>query len=236
MAEASPSAVLDKIPSIPLGTIGLALLIFFAIIIGLGIIIGGVMWWINERKYKYKIPLLKKVGGRVKRVATYKAKIYPLSKAGDCLWHVKGKGLKKFIPPAMLQTGDNEFLHFERADGEWINIDYDDIDELMKKAGVKYIQQDMRTQRIATQEVLENRFQDKSFWDKYGNIIMHIIFLLIITVQIIITFWMWGNIVDKTSVIMTKMDSLFQKIVEYEKPVDSLIPAMSLLLFFRRTK
>ena len=230
----APSDVLGSVPSIPLGTIGLALLIFFGVVIGLGILVGGILWWMNEKKYNKKIPLYKKVGGKVQKVGTYKAKVFPLSRAGDCLWFVKGKGIRKFIPPATLQSAPNEFTHFERADGEWINIEFPDIDADMKKMGVKYIHQDMRTQRIATQEVLENRFQDKKWWDKYGHIVMSIVFVLIITIQMVVVFWMWGKIVDDTGGIARNLNNLFDKIVEYESKQnagESLVPALALIVF-----
>jgi|TARA_R100000501_G_C2629080_1_gene123567 hypothetical protein len=212
---------------IGLGAIGSALLIFFLIIFIILLVGGLVIWRINAKKYKYRIPLQKKVGNIVIRVGTYVAKDFPIGRAGDKLWLVKLKGAKKYIPPATLQTAPFEYTHFEREDGEWINISMPDVDEIMKKHKVKYVHQDMRANRVAINTLLDQRFTDKSFWDKYGNMIVNIIMYLVITVCMVIIFWQWSDIVDKTS-------QLLQQIIDYDK-AKSIIPALT-LLFFRRRK
>ena len=88
------------------------------------IILGGVgwlVWWrLSSKQYFIKIPLYRLVGNIPTRVATYRARKFRIGKAGDFLWYVKG--IKKFLPPATIQTAPNEYMHWEREDGEWINF------------------------------------------------------------------------------------------------------------------
>lgn len=215
---------------IGIGAIGTALLIFFGVIVFIGGVGGYVIYWLNSKKYKYKIPLYKKVGNATIKIATYKAKEFPIGKAGDKLWLVKVNGAKKYIPPAKLQTAPFEYTHFEREDGEWINISMPDIDEDMKQQKVKFVDQDMRANRVAINTLLDQRFTQKSFWDKYGNMIVNIIMYLVITVCMVIIFWQWSDVV-------TKMGEIFDKIVAYEEanaPVN-IVPAL-LPFIFRRKK
>jgi len=223
-AELNPLKDFD----IGIGAIGSALLVLF-IAVFLICLVGIIIFlYINKRKYKYKIPLTKKIGERTIRIKTFLAKDFPIGRAGDKLWLVKG--IKKYISPATLQTAPNEFTHHEREDGEWINVEYPDVDEHMKTLKVKFVQQDMRSNRIAIADILEQRFKDqKSFWEKWGNMIMQLIFYLVVTMMMIVIFYQWSDIV-------TKVSGLVDKLQVTEKAVSggSIIPAMILMSFRRR--
>jgi hypothetical protein len=212
---------------IGIGAIGTALLVFFIAVLILGGIIGLVVLKINNKRYKYSLPLTKKIGGRTIRVATYKARDFPIGKAGDKLWFVKG--VKKYISPATLQTAPLEYTHHEREDGEWINIEYPDVDEEMKKYNVKYLHQDMRANRLATDRLLEQRLLKKSFWEKWGAVIGYVIFFLVITVCMVIVFYQWSKIVEQFSLIVDKLDGIITK--QSSGGTQGIVPALSLLLW-----
>ena len=218
-AELNPLKDFD----IGIGAIGSALLVLF-IAVFLICLVGVIIFlYLNKRKYKYRIPLTKKVGERTIRIKTFLAKDFPIGRAGDKLWLVKG--IKKYISPATLQTAPNEFTHHEREDGEWINVEYPDVDEEMKQLKVKFVQQDMRSNRIAIADILEQRFKDqKSFWEIWGNMIMQLIFYLVVTMMMIVIFYQWSDIV-------TKVSGLVDKLQVTEKAVSggSIIPAMMLM-------
>ena len=165
------------------------------------------------------------------RVRTYKARIFPIGKAGDMLWFVAG--VKKFIPPATIQSAPNEFWHWEREDGEWINFSLCDLDEDQKKAGVKYIHQDMRSQRIATSNILEQRLINKGFWDKYKDMITHVIFYVITTLMLIVIFWQWSDITTKVSGLISQLDVVYSRCSS--GGAGTLVPS-AIFLFFRRKK
>ena len=103
----------------------------------------------------------------------------------------------------------------------------------MKQAGVKYIDQDMRSNRIAISNILEARFKGKqSFWDKYGNMIAQAIFYLIVCVCMVIIFYQWGGIIESTN-------ALFDRIVAYENmkvgnKTVGVVPAFVMLMLRRR--
>jgi len=215
-----------------IGKIGYALLIFFLALAVVGVIGGIVFWYMNKKRMKYKIPLYKKIGSRVIKIAEYKAMDYSISMAGDKLWYVPKA--KKYIGVGSLQSAPNEYSYFEREDGEWINFEIPDIDEKMKKAGVKYLQQDMRSQRIAISNILEQRFSDqKSWWDKYGNLVTYTIFYLVVAISMVVIFYQWSNIADK-------IGALFDRIVAYEElkcpNIQGVVPAFAMFLFRRKNE
>lgn len=209
------------------GNLGQILLFFFLGIVIVGLIGISIWLYIRKKRLKYTIPLYKTVGSKPIKIATYKARDYKIGVSGDKLWYIPKA--KKYISPATKQTANNEFPHFEREDGEWINFDLGDIDSDMKQAGVKYIHQDMRAQRIAIGNILENRFRNKqSWWEKYGHLVTHVIFYLVVCIALVVIFYQWSDIVDKTS-------QLFDKIVAYEeaqaKETKGIVPAFALFMF-----
>lgn len=172
------------------------------------------------------------VGNRNVKVATYKAKDFKIGNAGDKLWFVAG--VKKFIPPATLQNAPNEYVHFEREDGEWINIAMPNVDEEMKLMKVKYVHQDMRANRIAISNILEQRFSNKSFWDKYGDMVVHVIFYIIVTISLVVIFYQWSDIIEKTGQLLDRIIALEDQRIS--KTPSALVPALIPLMFWRRKR
>jgi len=224
------TADLNPISNFELGGIGMALLIFFLAILIVGLIGLGLFMWLNNKKLKYKVPLYKMIGGKAMKTGMYKARDFKIGFAGDKLWYVPKA--KKYIPCGTIQSAPSEYIHFERSDGEWINIGFGDIDEEMQTAGARYIDQDMRATRIAISNLLEQRFKGKeSFWDKYGNMIAQVIFYMIVCICIVVIFYQFSTIIDKMSL-------LFDKILAYEKlnhEVVGVVPAVAGLIM-RRSK
>lgn len=152
-----------------------------------GLIAVGLVYFLQSLKFNKKIVLWKKVGNKKpQKVFEDKGKFDRVGNAGD-FWCITKK-LKKTLPRPSKQAGKNEYWFFEREDGEWINFDMGDIDEQMREAGAYYVDEDMRLQRLGIQKNLRDRFQKVSFWQKYGGMIMQIIYLLITTICLVILF------------------------------------------------
>lgn len=192
---------------IDIGSLGMGLLIFFLAVLVLGLIGVAIYMKIKSKKLKYIIPLYKMIGARPIRVATYKAMDFKVGFAGDVLWYIPK--LKKYISMGTIQTAPNEYPHFAREDGEWVNFGLGDIDAQMKLAKVKYVASDMRSQRIAISNMLEQRFKGKQgWWEKYGQMVTMVIFYLVVAVAMVVIFFQWGKIVEGTSTLVDKIDLL----------------------------
>lgn len=207
------------------------LLVIIIVVVFLILVIAGIVLWINAKKYRYRIPLYTKVGNVPTRIAVLKAKPVAFGRAGDQLWFVKGKGVKKWIPPASVQSAKNEFWHWIREDGEWVNFSIDDLDEIAQKAGVKYVKQESRLTRLAIDKLLEQRFQNKGFWEKWGVVIGYVIFFLVITIAIVIFLHQYGKIIQTTGQVLEKADSIIKDINQIKQQgqggegISGLIPA-----------
>lgn len=228
---------LDKI-NLGFGSTFVNVFLVIAIVCIILLLIGGVVvLWLNNKKYKFKIPLYALVGNTVTRVAIVKAKPVNFGRAGDVLWFCKGKGIKKWIAPATIQSAPNEFWHYLRSDGEWINFSMDDLNEKSRTMGVKFVAQDMRMQRLANEKLLELKFSKKGFWEKWGVIIGYVIFFLVITVSLVIYFYQLNGAMQKLSEVVGQMNTLFDKVNKATGGASTgdptgLIPTLLPLLFF----
>ena len=228
---------LSKI-NIDMGAIGNVFMIIFIAVLILGLI-GFLVWlFIQKKKWWIRVPLYKMIGNVNTRIATLKGKVVPMGRAGDHLWFVKGAGLKKYLPPAEIQSAENEFWHFVRSDNEWVNFSMEDIDDLQKKAGVKYVKTDMRLQRLATDKLLEQRHLKIGFLEKWGVVIGFVVFFLIIAISLVVFFNQYSKVVEQLGSVIDKADQIMTKAakVSGNQGTADLIPAFIPFIIFSLKK
>ena len=182
------SQMTGYLPKIDVGTIGNIVwwgLIFFLFLI---VVVGGfavwAWWFINKRSYKYTIKIFEKVDGRYRPTVSDKAMERKIGTGGDTVFYIQKQ--KKIVPRPTIQTGVNTFWFAKREDGELINIGMEDIDLKMKEAQVYYLENEMRYARASLQKLNRDRNQKESFWAKYGNAILSIVFIVIVSVMLLL--------------------------------------------------
>jgi hypothetical protein len=206
MADASPLASVNPLSGINLGasmgTFGaIALVIVLAVVI-LGLI-GLLVWWrVVKKAYWIRIHVFRLIGNVPTRTMIYSAREVPFGMAGDKLWKVAPAGMLKlktikWLPVGKIQTAPREFWYFIREDGEWINFALSDLNKISRDMGIRFVQEDMRLQRLATERLLEQRLLNKTFWEKWGTTVMMIIVFLVVAVCMVIIFYQFGKVVDK---------------------------------------
>jgi len=181
-----------------MGAILLVVAIAFVILGLIGLL---VYWRAIKKKFWIKINVFRLIGNTPTRVAIYRAKEVPFGMAGDRLWKVATGFLMlkaiKWLPVGKVQTAPREFWYYIREDGEWINFSLDDLNDIQKKAGVRFVQEDMRLQRLATERLLEQRLMNKTFWEKWGTTIMLIIVFMVVAICMVVIFYQFSKIIDQ---------------------------------------
>lgn len=165
---------------------------FFALIL-LGI---GTWLFFRFKKYNQRIIIFRKINGVVMPFGKDRGWFQRVGKAGD-YWCRTMKN-KKILPKPMIAMGKNTFWFYIREDGEWINFGIEDIDRDMRQAGVYYVDEDMRLQRLGIEKNIRERFEKKEgFFAKYGGLVLNIFFVLIVMVALILLFKEMGGLADK---------------------------------------
>jgi NADH:ubiquinone oxidoreductase subunit 5 (subunit L)/multisubunit Na+/H+ antiporter MnhA subunit len=72
-----------------------------------------------------------------------------------------------------------------------------DLNKISREMGIKFVNEDMRLQRLATERLLEQRLLNKSFWEKWGTTIMMVIVFLVVAICMVIIFYQFGKIQDQ---------------------------------------
>ncbi len=161
-------------------------LLFFGIILfGMIILLGFHLIW-NKLKFNKKFPIFAKVGAKVQKVGDDLAMFQRVGSAGD-YWAITKKS-KKILPMPTIQMDKNEYWHYIREDGEFVNFGLQDLDEIMKKAGAYYVHEDMRLQRLGIQKNLRDRLQEQSWWQKHGTTLIFVVFMLLTVVLQIVQY------------------------------------------------
>ena len=235
MANQITVGQLNPFGKIDMSSVGQIFAIIFVAVLLIGLF-GFIVWYVvGRKKWWIRIPLYKNIGNVPTRIGILKGKVMPIGRAGDVLWYVKGAGIKKWLPPAELQSANKEYLHYVREDGEWVNFILDDIDAIQKKAGVKYVKTDMRLQRLATDKLLEQRHLKRSFLEKWGTAIGFVIFFLVIAISLVVFFHQYSKVVGQLSSILDKADSIMTKAAKVggNTGTAALIPAFIPFLLFK---
>ena len=192
------------------GSVALIVAIAIAILGGIGLLI---YMKSVKKSYWIKIHVFRLIGNIPTRVAIYSAREVPFGMAGDRLWKVASAGMWKlkaikWLPVGKIQSAPSEFWYYIRQDQEWINFQMADLNEISKNMGVRFVQEDMRLQRLATERLLEQRLMNKSFWEKWGTVVMTIIFFLVISICMVIIFYQFGKLLNKfTAVENTQLET-----------------------------
>lgn len=169
---------------------------FLAILIVAGIC--GFFIWRTWRKKKFpkKLLLWREINGQsVPVTPIYTCGPFSVSRSGDILYKTN-KG--KWLPKPKLWVTANECHYFEGKDGEWINFIHTSIDHIRKKMGAFFVHEDMRLGRINVGDILEKQLSKKSWWDKWKDTIVTVLFILITTIALVVLF---SKIVDVTKAI-----------------------------------
>lgn len=179
-------AVGGMIPQISGGQIlNWGLIFMFIVLIGIGLAVLTI-YVLNLIKYNKKIKLFRRVGNQIIPVLQDRGMFARVGNAGD--YWCQLKRFKKILPRPRIQMGKNEFWFYEREDGEWINFSLADFDSQMRKANAYYVDEDMRLQRLGIQKNLRDRFQKVTFWQRYGGMIISIIYILVVTICFVVLF------------------------------------------------
>lgn len=204
------------------GNFGMIVLVIFIAIFILGF--AGFLIYMSSVKKQYNIGIrvFRNVGNVPSEVAYFRAREIAFGMAGDKLWKVSpnttmGMMTKvvKWLPVGKFQTKANEFWYWIRSDGEWINYRQQDLDLVSRRMNVKFVQEDMRLQRLATDKLLEQRLMQKSFWDKWGNTIMTIILFLVIAICVVVIFYQFSKILDKLTPLISGLVQSNQQMAQY---------------------
>ena len=215
-----------------MGFFGNLFLWLFIVVIIAGIFGGAFWWWYSNKIFNQKIRVFGMVGNTPMEKWTDKAKYLRLGNAGDRIFFLRK--IKRHLPEPKIQGGINTWYYWQREDGELINIGFPNVDLIQKKMGVKFIDTDMRMERLGIAKNLQFRHQKDGFWAKYGTLIVQTLAYVMMAIMMIILFIEWRKTGTVLESIARSVSAGYEKCgaTGTHEPTSTdagLIPAMILL-------
>lgn len=121
----------------------------------------------SNRKWNYKIIVFENVAGAgFQPTRRDRARLVQFGEGGEEIFLLKK--MKKYRVSYGKRIGHNYIGWAIGQDGYWYNITFGDIDKRLMEMGVNPVERDMRLAHVSLRKGIETRFDDKSFYEKYG--------------------------------------------------------------------
>ncbi len=155
----------------------------FIFLIIVGIVVGGVVYYIaNKKQYNKTIHIFEEVGGRTVPVGMDKAKEIILPNTSIRAFYLKRR--KVFLPRPSIQTGIGHYWFFIRDDGEWMNVRLENLNLKLKELGLHYDHTDMRMANSSLKKLIEKNYKKLNWIKEYAPYIAIGILLLIVGISV----------------------------------------------------
>lgn len=192
-------------------------ILLIVILITLGIVI---FFVIRAMKFNKRIVIFEEINGIFQPTRKDRAGEIKFSTAGDTIFYTLRH--KKYLPNPSIQTGRRTYWYFIRSDDEWINFGLENLNELSRKAGAKFLDKEMRYARTQIQKGLKERYDKPTFWSQYGMMIMNMAWIAMIGIFTWLLFDKWldlasttnsgvataGTVLEKVSDVLAKLDNV----------------------------
>ena len=139
-------------------------LIFFMAAIGVG------LFFLGRLKWNYTWVLLEEQpNGSSQIVRRGRARMMSFGDGGEEIFLLKG--LNKWRVAYGKRIGKNQIAWEVGQDGYWYNVSFAGLDKKLKELGVYPVDRDMRYAYASARKGIQNRYDQKTFMDKYGTVI-----------------------------------------------------------------
>lgn len=209
--------------SVGLGTFG-TIMLWLVIVSSITITFCTILvLWVWNKTYNQVAHVWARINGVPQKIATFKAKWIRVGLAGDRLLFIRG--LKKWEYPKLM-VGKNEWNFWRRQkDGELINFEFEDLDEKIARMRIKFIDTDVRMQRLGIEKNLEKRLQGKKDWLAIITQIAYVIVFILIFIALVVLFSRLTNVADAMTEMSKAVGQVAEQIARLQDRQGGLSPA-----------
>ncbi len=176
MAELAGFEIPIEIPSFGIGTGKLwIIIVLFMFAITTSIIVYVIYLW---RTYNKRIIVFENISGQgFQPVHKDRARLIALGDGGEEILFLRKK--KVYRTAYGKKMGKNTYWFAVGQDGYWYNIILGDVDAKMGMLDIEPIDRDMRYMHVAIRKNIQDRYRKTKWMEKYGQMVISLIALLI---------------------------------------------------------
>lgn len=125
---------------------------------------------LSKRRWPFKVIVLENISGSgYVPTKNDRARLIKFGDGGEEIFYLK-RG-KKYRVGYGKRIGKNYIAWAIGEDGYWYNITFGNLDKRLAELGVNPVDRDMRFSNASLRKGIENRYDQKTFFDKYGTAI-----------------------------------------------------------------
>ena len=144
--------------------------IVFLIVLGVAGFI--TYWFVIGSKYNKKITIFENIAGQGYVPNGHdKAMIVKIGDGGEEV--LRWKKRKVYRTAYGQKIGKNHYAFARGSDGYDYNITFGDLDEELRKLGIKPVDRDMRYMHVAIRRNIKDRYERITFLQKYGGLLAY---------------------------------------------------------------
>jgi len=185
------------------------------------VVLGIVVYFVYRRtRFNKRIIIFEKIGARYEPTKRDRATEVKIGTAGDTIFYTQKT--KKYLPNPSIQTGRRTYWYAIREDGEWINVGMEDIDFAMRQVKARFLDKEMRYARTQIQRGLKERYDKQSFWERYGVLVMNIIYIMVLGVMMWLLFDKWVELAQVTNAGVETAGRVLEKVEKLMVAIENL--------------
>ena len=122
-------------------------------------------------------------GNGYRKVRWGRCRLVPFGDGGEEVFYLRG--VNKFRVAYGKRIGIKQVAWAVGEDGLWYNVTFSDFNKKLMEVGIMPVDRDIRYAHASVRKGIENRYNQKSFMDKYGTIIAFgMLFICIIAISV----------------------------------------------------
>lgn len=216
--------VASYIPKIDVGgvfSVGVWIILIFVFIVIFGIV---AYFIVSRMKFKHKIIIWERINNQFEITGRDRAFEMPLSRFGETVFYLSKR--KKYLPKPTKQVGRRLYFFYVRGDGQWINVDMEDIDEKSRKMRIHFTDKSMNYARTQIERALKERYDKPNFFEKYGVLIVSITFVVLLGILTWLLFDKWIALAQSTNEGVTQLGIVTEKMGNVLSRFDTVLASM----------
>lgn len=182
------------LPDIGLGQIG-NFIIFGAIaLMVLFLLAVGTYFLIMILRFNKKLVYFEDVSGSddVEPIGRDRGMLVKTGKSGIEILYSRKR--KQFLTAYGKRMGKNTYYFAKGPDGYYYNFTLGSLTDGMKKVGIKPTNVNMRYQNEALMEVIKSRYDQTTFWEKYGGVIAFVALIAMLGIMAYLVLGKFGEV------------------------------------------
>lgn len=193
--------------------------VIFWFMLSIFVICGGIVtfWILYRLRWKFEWRILENIAG-FGYIPTRKGRcrLVGIGEGGEEIFYLKG--IKKYKAGYGKRIGAKQIAWAIGEDGYWYNVTFGNLDKKLREIGVMPVDKDMRYAYASIRKIIDKRFDDKSFMEKYGPMIAIGLIIIAILVQGVTTYYIQKKVNEGLAINAQAVEAQ-QKVMELSERV-----------------